>query len=265
MGSFGVETLDPPELELPPRVPWDQFKASWEWARGEHVTVLGPTGSGKTWLITAIVDKHPDVACLALKPNDQTLYGRLPAPRWDYVSHWPPPTVRRDRPNWVVVKPKRRDMAQTIAHQTRVVRHMFQRIYQGPPHSSEEEQGGWTIVIPDLSIILDDLKGSRPDRALGLQDPDEQLAMLYKHGRGIRVSLVVDAQTTAWLQRLSLDQPSHFFFFKPRDRDRAKRIAEIGNADPRRVSAALDSLEAKAHEVLYVDANSGDMLITAAD
>lgn len=242
---------------------------SWRWNRGEHVTIVGPTGSGKTYLMTAMLDKHPDVVVLNLKPNDETLHERLPEPRWTRITHWPPPTVRRDQPNWVVLKPKQRRLDEAVKHQTRVVRYMFQRIYDGPPGAKEHERGGWTIAIPDLSIVLDDLKDGDKNR----QSPADQLKTLYKHGRGMRISIVIDAQTPANLERLSLDQPVHFFFFRPRDRDRAERLAEIGLGFKREVMAALEGLQTceacqrkneggeHHHEVLYVPSN-GDMVIT---
>ncbi len=257
-----------------PRVDWDAFKRGWRWNRGEHVTIVGPTGAGKTWLMTAILDRHPDVVALNLKPNDETLMERLPPSRWTYVPHWPPPQVYQDRPNWVVLKPKQRKLGENMAHQTRIVRYLFQRIYDGPPGAKEQERGGWTIAIPDLSIILDDLKdGAKDANGKPKQTPAEQLRTIYKHGRGMRISLVIDGQTTAHLERLALDQPSHFFFFRPRDRDRAERMAEIGLGFKREVMAALESLQtceacrtrstrtAHLHEVLYVPSN-GDMAIT---
>ena len=129
-----MTVLEPDEeIREVPRQTWQEFKAGWKWNRGEHVTIVGPTGSGKTFLMTAILDKHPDVVVLNLKPNDETLHERLPEPRWQRVSHWPPQQVYSDRPNWVVLKPKQRKLNEQISHQTRVVRYLFQRIYDGPP------------------------------------------------------------------------------------------------------------------------------------
>lgn len=236
---------------------WGDFYAGWDWRRGEHVTILGPTGSGKTFLMTALAEKHPDVLTLGLKPNDETLEDRLPEPRWQRIRHWPPPTIYRDRPNWVVLKPQHRKMDEEFAHQARVVRYAFRRIWEGPPHAQEHERGRWTILVPDLSIVLDDLKIGGDKRP----QPSDQLKLLYKHGRSMGISMVIDAQTPAWLERLALDQPSHFFMFRPRDRDRADRFAEIGNQDKRRVLDALYNLDADGHEVLYVP-TSGNMVVT---
>lgn len=238
---------------------WNDFFGDWEWDRGEHVTILGPTGSGKTHLMTAILPKHPDVVTFNLKPNDTTLLERLPESTWQRIAHWPPPQVYTDRPNWVVLKPKQRSMETNDAHQARVVRYCLKRIYEGPPGAQENEQGRWTIAVPDLFKLLKRLKVA--DKG---QQPDDQLEQLYTEGRGIGVSLVIDAQTTAWLERLSLDQPMHFFMFRPRDRDRADRYAELGNRDKAEVRDILEGLDADNHEFLYVP-TSGDMLVTKVD
>lgn len=254
-------------LEVP-RVDWDTFKRGWPWNRGEHVTILGPTGSGKTYLMSRILDKHPDVVLLNLKPNDRTVADLLPEPTWQRITHWPPPQIYRDRPNWVVLKPKRMRMEEQDAHQARVVRYALRRIWEGPPGADESEQGCWTIAIPDLFKVLNRLKVGDKH-----QEPSDQLEQLYTEGRGMRISLVIDAQSTAWLQRLALDQPGHYFMFRPRDADRANRYAEIGNQDKKKVLAALSSLKVceacrtknerleHLHEVLYVPSN-GDMAIT---
>src|SRR5947207_10617668 len=66
-----------------------------EWHEGEHVAIIGPTGTGKTTIEHRILDIRTNVCVLAIKREDDTLqrfkdghkYGR---DRYRVISSWPP-------------------------------------------------------------------------------------------------------------------------------------------------------------------------------
>src|SRR5690348_16293172 len=60
---------------LPPFVRWDVFLSSWVWKSGEHLTTIGPTGSGKTVLNRYLLRRRRFVVVLGVKHRDPELYG----------------------------------------------------------------------------------------------------------------------------------------------------------------------------------------------
>ena len=60
---------------LPPFVRFDRFMADWRWKQGEHVTTIGPTGSGKTVLNRELLRRRDFVVVLGVKNRDKELYG----------------------------------------------------------------------------------------------------------------------------------------------------------------------------------------------
>src|SRR3954452_15677764 len=63
---------DIPTIKVP-FVPWDEFIDDYFiWRQGEHVTLIGPTGSGKTTLTNAILDKRAYILFFSTKQRDDT-------------------------------------------------------------------------------------------------------------------------------------------------------------------------------------------------
>lgn len=62
-------------LDLPPFERWDVFLSKFKWEQGEHVTTIGPTGSGKTVLNRALLMQWRFVVVLGVKNRDKELYG----------------------------------------------------------------------------------------------------------------------------------------------------------------------------------------------
>jgi energy-coupling factor transporter ATP-binding protein EcfA2 len=233
------------------RVPWRVFYHEWEWPRGEHVTIIGPTGAGKTHLMRAILPKHTDVVFVSTKPRDMQAR-QLIRDGYVEIDHWPPPVVTESRSNRFVLRTAPRSIEHMREAQRAKVHYMFKRVYEGPPGASEDERGLWTIAIPDLVYVQEEL---------GLE---RDLSLLWWHGRELRISLVVDVQQPVHILRAGLDQPVHFFLFRPRDRDRLRRTAEIGMGDTELVRYVLEHLDSDAHEFLYIDSTDpGTLLVTA--
>lgn len=244
------ELEDGAEVE---RLDWHEFLDSWRWRRGEHVTIIGPTGAGKTVLMLAIIPRHPDVVIVSHKPRDSTVRPLYQGRGWQLIRSWPPPMVYDDRSNHYVLRLPAGEMDSVRPEQRRILHRMFQRIYAGPPGSNEDQRGLWTIALPDLHYLDAELK------------LDDDLALLWWHGRDLRISMVIDVQAPVGFVRAGLDQPTHFFMFRPHDRARMERLREIGMGDMDAVEQTLTDLDAERHEVLYVDGVSGRMVVTKVE
>src|SRR2546423_5303392 len=68
----------------PPRVPWGSFAPLFrgEFRQGQHVTIIGPNGLGKTTLALRVADARSYVIFLATKRRDP-LYDEL-VREWGY-------------------------------------------------------------------------------------------------------------------------------------------------------------------------------------
>src|SRR5947209_3764349 len=86
---------------------YNDFKS--EWHQGEHVAIIGQTGTGKTTVAHKILDVREYVCVLAIKREDDTLerfrrgqgYGR---DAYTVVSKWPPDFPHKKVILWI--KPK---------------------------------------------------------------------------------------------------------------------------------------------------------------
>ena len=60
---------------LPNELPWSTFIARWptQFRQGQHVTVIGPTGCGKTTLVTELAEARSHVVALGVKHRDDSL------------------------------------------------------------------------------------------------------------------------------------------------------------------------------------------------
>lgn len=73
----------------PERLPWDEFLAGrFVWNQGEHVTLIGPTGSGKTTLALALLPMRRYVLAFGTKPKDRTLDTLVRQAGWKRVQTW---------------------------------------------------------------------------------------------------------------------------------------------------------------------------------
>ncbi|MGY5107128.1 hypothetical protein, partial [Streptomyces sp. 900105245] len=66
-------TTDYGDIAGVPLVPWESFVPRFRWRQGEHVALIGPTGSGKTHAAFWLLPMRDYVCILATKPKDESL------------------------------------------------------------------------------------------------------------------------------------------------------------------------------------------------
>lgn len=228
------EPLREPErapLTFAPEVPWDDFLAFYfNWQQGEHVTMVGPTGGGKTTLALEILPERDYVLAIATKQRDPVLY-QLESMGYLRVDNFEtPPEVASE----VVLQARLPEGAGSINSQKRVVADALLTVYR---------QGGWCVYLDEIRYITD---------ILGLTLDVE---LLWQQGRSAGISVVGGTQRPAWVPLSAFSQATHLFFWRTSDRRDLERIGALGAHDSHAIAAEVAALP--LHDVLYVNTRDG--------
>lgn len=158
------------------------------WNQGEHVTVIGDTGTGKTYLIARLIQQREYVIFFKTKADDTAL----------------PTDFRRAKKAAILDGTARRIILQPdYRQQAREGWYMFEKVWT---------QGGWTLVIDELWYT----------ERLGLTD---QVERILTQARSKYVSMVLGMQRPVTTSRFAISQCKHLFTFALEGRD-AKTVAE---------------------------------------
>lgn len=214
---------------------WPAFAERLDWRQGEHVTLLGQTGAGKSVLATHLLQRRRFSVVLGTKPTDDTLK-RFKRLGWKRRVKWPPPNADER----VLLWPQMRQIGD-IVNQRDVLRGALEDIYT---------QGSWCVYVDELPYVANQL---------GLAST---LEMLWLQGRALGVSVVAAAQRPVWIPVAALTQASHLFLWRQTDRRDLKRLGEIaGNHDHDEVAAIVRKLP--QHAFLYLS-HRGDAVVSRA-
>lgn len=228
-----------------PVVPWRTFEALLEHGRdgfmqGDHVTILGPTKSGKTTLALRVVEMRDYVIGLFTKPRDPII-DDLERRGWRVtrtldiraqsgvvidrrIAYWPVKAsgTIQEKMDW----------------QADRIRGAMDYIF---------EAGHWCVFADETIWIA---------QHLGIRD---ELEAFWYQGRTSDISLVTLAQRPAWVPRAAYSQVEHLFLFHTGDRDDQKAFADIGGGvDVDLVRDVVARLE--RHEFLYIAPHEGTLL-----
>lgn len=253
------EALSPADYLHPvPFTPWARFFAGFDWRQGEHVTVIGPTGTGKTTVIRAILpkryDAHGAVTVLATKSHDENLEQWARSDRLARVEEWPPRAPFWKRPGdiehpdghvtrWdhrvmLWPKPQGVPLGELDDHIARTHREAMTAMYW---------QRNWTIVGEELYELSQ----------LGL---DRELTRIWTQGRSAGLSLVGATQRPVKIPLHAYSQASHLFMFGDNDEVNLRRLQGIGGMSGNTLREAVQSL--RGHDVLYIGTRTRELVRT---
>lgn len=197
------------------------------WLQGEHVAIVGPTGSGKTTVAKDIVKLRGYAVMLAVKRYDDTI-NLFKKAGFKVIKKWPPNYTQKHVILWV--KP---ESLESLAKQADILRTALEKMYIS---------GGWCIYFDEAGYIAGHLK-------LG-----NQLGVLLNQGRSSHIS-VVAAMTrphsmVARIPAETLNQCRHILIFKYSDEREIKATAEICGVSFRNMVQLQEELD--THDFLYV-------------
>lgn len=215
-----VEVAPPAKPDV---VTWEHFKETFARThkQGEHISIVGPTGSGKTLLGLELIkiigartskDGLPSrVVVLVYKPRDDTmdrLRQGLPkkSKEWTVIKKWPPSYGQEH----AVVWPKGGPPSGAAARHRAVFLPLLDTIYA---------EGGQTIYIGEAAYF------ERPlPSGLGMSGTLEQF---WSTARSLKLTVVADTQRPRHVSRLMWSEPAWIFIFALEDDDDLRRVAEL--------------------------------------
>lgn len=247
MTDPSAQTSDLSPLTLPPQVSWEtlQRKIIAEWEPGEHVTLVGPTGCGKTHMALALASLCRYVIVLASKRKDpllqeQALKGYhvttdLDAMLW--TEHGEP--LKPKVLYWPRF-PDRMSMQERVDAQAHLMRKAL---------DWADKTSGWALVVDELMWFTNNLK---------LRN---ELEAVWFQGRTQGVSLIGAAQRPSHIPRLAYSQATYLILWKTGDKDDIDRLRDISSTIPREmIEQSVRQLDATSHECLFVDTKRSELV-----
>lgn len=222
---------------MPPFVRWDEFQRRVRFRQGDHITIVGTTGSGKTVLARELLFKRDYVIVLGTKNTDPELYGPLVERGFEIVEHFDA-TPEGDEPKRVIFRPRLTTPDKKgLARQADRFREVLYEVFKA---------GGWAVYADEIFYVAD---------KLGLSDVFE---ILWTTGRTEDITVIASTQLPVRIPLVAFDQAVHLFLFRNADQQRVRRMAEFSGSDVDLVRYVIPRLP--LHEFLYVDTRSGMLM-----
>lgn len=208
-----------------------------DWRQGEHVTLIGNTGCGKTELMIDLLSHRRWCVFLNTKRIDST-QDRLRelgfrVSRDGSINH-------QLCGRWIIAPPWHRKQQNRIDD---IHRGVFERAL-----TEAFWQTGWTVGIDELEFINRDLKIEAP------------VNRLLRQGRSQRNTMVLGTQRPRHVTLHAYEQAIHLFLWGQADLGNALRVAELAGVNREAVMDIMPLLG--KHDVLYVNTDTGEMFMT---
>ena len=234
----------PPALE---HVPWETFLPRMQWRQGEHVSLIGPTGYGKTTVALDLLRERTYQTICATKPRDAVLQALVRSGEYQRIKSWPPPgppTVRTATgyvpTKWshLVLWPEWKGSADTAK--------MGETFWEALAGIFAE--GKWCVYVDELAYMV---------RRLGLAT---DLQDFWQQGRSLGLSLVGATQRPAWVPLDLYSQADHLVLYTCTDETDLRRVQGLAGIDPATIRRLLRSL--RKYEFVYVNKATEQVVVS---
>lgn|SRR5487761_16215 len=212
----------------------DEFRQDYK--PGQHVTLIGPTGRGKTtlggqMLIKVTSPEHKAVILHGkIKGRDRTIPKLAEAGNYRITDHWPPRYDPRDRKrNGYIVRPLNKP-GETNEQETAILRQHFRSAIRDNYHAKAKNPR--ITVLDESHQAQHDLKLKTDiESPLMRGAPDNAVWNFVQRGRFVSYHCY--------------DAAEHLIIFYDSDLSNQKRYSEIGDVDPEEIVYLTQNLETK--------------------
>lgn len=196
-----------------------------KWKQGEHVIIVGDTGSGKTYLESKLLQLRDYVIVVKTKPDDIDFDGFR---------------IVKDFKNLADIKTKKfvLNPRPEIEWQRYHIANMISRAWK---------EEGWTIAADETYYLTSILK------------MEKQLNMILTQGRSKKLTIVAGMQRPAWISRFALSQATHAFIFRCEGRD----LTTLAQALSPKIVKPVDDL--RGHDFVYFNRATREVTIGNAN
>ena len=216
----------------------------WTYRPGEHLTILGSSGSGKTELLNGLLARSatPQLQSLylMLKPHDSTMDKFIREHGHKVVQRFP--EGRRlmwweRKPPGYVVWPHGTASVDPDEDEERMAWTFIRAMHHAYNHTHRKRPVPY-IVVADEGVELDELatESTRKIRVARWTNA------LHARGRSMGTGMWTGTQRPAGLNLKAYNGAIHLFLAREDDERNRKRFGEIGGFDPRLISATAAQL-----------------------
>lgn len=203
---------------------------------GQHITVIGTTGSGKTELLKRLIDMREYAVVFATKPRDETMDALIEFNGFKRYDRWKPEPP--DKSPRRVIWPDATSI-NSANLQAEVFAEAFGAIYR---------EGAWNLFLDEAWMV---------SNILGL---DQQIKVYLLQARSLDISLIMATQRPVSIPVEAFDQSTWLFIFRESDERNLERIGGIAWRDSKTVRNLVANLE--QFQFLVINTRTGQMFRT---
>jgi hypothetical protein len=224
-----------------PTIKWEDFlyelsQGEFRWRQGEHVTLIGNTGCGKTTMALNILPIRKYFVAFGTKPVSESLDRMIKQLHMTRISEWPTKTQADKLPRRMLWPPIRNRMER--AKLRGILDRAFDAIFY--------REGSWCVYVDELPELSQTLK------------LNDWITTYLRQGREIGISFVTAMQRPKFVPLDVYTNSTHLFFWQEKDWSNLERISAISSVDTRIVAEVVTTLD--KYEFLYINTRTGDMV-----